>query len=161
MEFLSSQDWEMILRLFLAVVLGGLLGVERSLAGKTAGIRTYALVSMGSALFVIVSQLVAASYQSVGWRNFDPLRVASQVVVGIGFLGTGLIIFQSSKLRGLTTAAGLWVAAGIGLALGFGLYPLALAAAVLTLFVFTILWFLQEYLNRRLLRPPSKPPPAS
>lgn len=138
-----------VLKLVLAILLGGTLGLERSLARKTAGMRTYTLVALGSALFVIVSQVVTDQYLAMGIRAFDPLRVASQVVVGIGFLGAGLIIVQNNKLYGLTTAAGLWVAAGIGMAVGFGLYVLAIAVTILTLFVFTVLWYVERYVEAK------------
>ncbi len=132
--------------LLLAALFGAALGLERTLAGKHAGVRTYALVSLGSALFVTISELVITNYASFGnpLITLDPLRIPSQVVVGIGFLGTGLIIFRDSKLSGLTTAAGLWVAAGIGVAAGFGLTLLAGFAAILTLLVFTLLWRFEQ-----------------
>lgn len=131
-------------RLIAAVFFGGLLGFERTVAKKTAGLRTYALVSLGAALFVTVGDLISRLSIGVAGFQFDPLRVASQVVVGIGFLGAGLIIFRNDRVSGLTTAAGLWVAAGIGLACGFELYILALIATLLTLFVFVVLWFVEE-----------------
>lgn len=148
------QEFWLIARLFLALILGGVLGMERTLAGKTAGLRTYGLVSMGSALLVITSQLVTDYYFSIGVRAFDPLRVASQIVVGVGFLGTGLIIFleREHRLSGLTTAAGLWVSAGIGMAVGFQLYGLAIGATALTLFTFTVLWLFEEFFDRRMKR---------
>ncbi|KKT58440.1 MAG: hypothetical protein UW53_C0034G0007 [Candidatus Giovannonibacteria bacterium GW2011_GWA1_44_25] len=138
--FISNID--IISRLLVAMILGVLLGIERAVAGKTAGVRTYALVSIGAALFVIVSVIVSGWY--LGEMSFDPLRVASQIVVGIGFLGAGLIVFKESHLSGLTTAAGLWVAAGIGMASGFGLFLLAIVATLITLFVFTVMWFVEE-----------------
>ena len=140
------EYWEIILRLVLALLLGGFLGLERTLAHKMAGLRTFALVSLGSALFVIIGELVA---QTVGGYGIDPIRMASQVVVGIGFLGAGLIIFKESKLSGLTTAAGLWVSAGLGIAAGFGLYFLAIMALILTLFVFVVLWMIENKLKAR------------
>ena len=88
------------------------------------------------------------------------MRVASQVVVGVGFLGAGLIIFQGNKLRGLTTAAGLWVAAGLGMAVGFGLYGVALLVTALTLATFTLLWQVENYLDRRLASPFEREKPA-
>jgi putative Mg2+ transporter-C (MgtC) family protein len=136
------------LDLFVALILGGVIGIERTRWHKTAGVRTYALVSLGSALFVVVSRIIDIQYLSL--TNFDPLRVASQIVVGVGFLGAGLIILQDNKLKGLTTAAGLWVAAGIGMAAGFGLYAVALFATILTLCVFTLFWYLEK------LVPPSR-----
>ena len=124
-------------RLLLAGLLGAALGLERSIAGKHAGMRTYALVSMGSALFVIVS--VLASYQLSAFSGINPLQVASNVVLGVGFLGTGLAVFRGEHPVELTTAAGLWVAAGIGMATGFGFWFLALAAAVLAVLILTLL----------------------
>ena len=124
---LSSLYLEIFIGLLLAIFFGAVLGIERNLAGKMAGMRTYALVSLGSALFVSISRLVLASVQSP-MLNADPLRLASQVVVGIGFIGAGLVVFRGSELTGITTAAGVWVSAAVGMACGFGLYALALFA---------------------------------
>ena len=119
---------EITIRLFVALLLGGLIGVERDYRSKDAGIRTHFLVALGSALFCVVSQF------GFGVDLKDSSRVAAQVVSGIGFLGAGTIIFQKDKnvVRGLTTAAGLWVTAAIGLACGTGMY---VAAAISTAFV--------------------------
>ncbi len=143
-QHLLISNTDLIMRLLVAMVLGVLLGIERARAGKTAGVRTYALVSMGSALFVAISMAVAGWYNTSSAVVVDPLRMASQIVVGIGFLGAGLIVFKESHLSGLTTAAGLWVAAGIGMAAGFGLFFLAFVATLITLFVFTVMWFIEE-----------------
>jgi putative Mg2+ transporter-C (MgtC) family protein len=128
---------DIVIRLVLAMLLGCLIGSERLFSGKTAGMRTYALVSLGSAVYVIVSLLVTNEYLYVA--NFDPMRMASQVIVGVGFLGAGLIIFKDSKISGLTTAAGLWIAAGIGVSVGYGLFEVAILASFLTLFIFIVL----------------------
>lgn len=133
-----------IVRLAIAVGLGALLGLERTLAGKTAGLRTYAMVSLGSGLFVIISQIVSFNMNG----SFDPLRMAAQVITGIGFIGAGLVIFQDHKITGLTTAAGLWVSAGVGMASGFGLYSVAIVATVFVVLVFTIMWFIESFLKR-------------
>lgn len=133
-----------IVRLAIAVGLGALLGLERTLAGKTAGLRTYAMVSLGSGLFVVISQIV--SFNMSG--SFDPLRMAAQVIAGIGFIGAGLVIFQDHKITGLTTAAGLWVSAGVGMASGFGLYSVAIVATIFVMLVFTIMWFIESFLKR-------------
>jgi len=146
MEFFDPQTIEMFVRLSVAMFLGLILGIERVFAHKTAGMRTYALVSMGSALFVVISGVIAPQYLAI--TNFDPLRMAAHIITGIGFIGAGLIIFRGDQLRGITTAAGLWVAAGIGIASGFGLYSLALFATLLTLFVFTILWFIESKIKK-------------
>ena len=139
---LIAQNSPVFLQLILATLLGSLLGVERSLAHKTAGMRTYALVSLGAALFVIISQNVLAGLPN--GITFDPLRMAAQVVTGIGFLGAGLIFFNQEKLQGLTTAAGLWVAAGIGMAVGFGQNTIALFTTAITLLVFTSFWYVER-----------------
>lgn len=145
MEF-STID--ILVRLVVALLLGGVIGVERTLAGKTAGLRTYAMVAMGSALFVLVSQIV--SLQFINLTNFDPLRLASQVLVGIGFIGAGLVFHNNKDMKtsGLTSAAGLWVSAGIGMSAGFGLYSLAIIAALLTLLIFTILWYVEKLFKK-------------
>ena len=117
---------ELTIRLSLALVLGGAIGIEREYRAKEAGFRTHFLVALGSALFCIVSQY------GFGIDLKDSSRVAAQVVSGIGFLGAGTIIFQKNVVRGLTTAAGLWVTAAIGLACGTGMY---VAAAITTLMV--------------------------
>ena len=118
--------WDFILRIFIAGLLGGLIGFEREFRAKEAGVRTHFIVALGSALFMIISQ-----YAFDG--QFDHARVAAQVVSGIGFIGAGVIIFQRNVIRGVTTAAGLWVAAAIGLACGAGMYAVATAAMLMTI----------------------------
>lgn len=138
---MGAEHIEVLFKLFVAMFLGIVLGIERALANKTAGMRTFSLVSIGSALFVIISQQVTSEF--IGLTNYDPLRVASQIIVGIGFLGAGLIIYKGPGVVGLTTAAGMWVAAGIGMAVGFGLYYIAVIATIFTLFIFLVLWFVE------------------
>lgn len=139
----------MFLKLFMAMLLGVILGIERTAAHKTAGMRTFGLVSMGAALFVVISEIITEKYLGIGISTIDPIRMASQIIVGIGFLGAGLIMIRESGIQGLTTAAGLWVSAGIGVATGFGLYGLAIIATILTLFVFTILWFIEKKIREK------------
>lgn len=139
-----AQD--MYTHLFLAMALGMVLGVERFIAHKTAGMRTYTLVSMGAALFVIISQEIVARYSS---NIFDPLRMAAQIVAAAGFLGVGAIFHNADgRVSGITTATGLWVAAGVGMACGFGLYSLAILVTFLVLFTFIVLWFIEEQLRK-------------
>lgn len=133
------------LEVILALCLGCLIGVERTVAGKMAGVRTYGLVAMGSCLFIIISEMVSTTHTAF---PVDPLRLAAGLVTGIGFLGAGLIIFKDSRLNGLTTAAGLWVASGIGMAIGFGFYSIAVFVTFLTLFTFTVLWSLENKIKR-------------
>ena len=137
---------DIIIRVSMAVGLGALLGVERTLAGKTAGVRTYSMVSLGSALFVIISQIFLSNVSNISLAN--PLLMASAVVTGIGFIGAGLVIFQDHKVVGLTTAAGLWVSAGIGMASGFGMTNLAVVALISALIIFTVLWFVEKLLRK-------------
>ncbi|MBR1491012.1 MAG: MgtC/SapB family protein [Bacteroidales bacterium] len=127
-------DWNLILRLLLAGVMGGLIGLERELRAKEAGFRTHFIVALGSALFMIISQFAFSG-------RFDAARVAAQVVSGIGFIGAGVIIFQKNVVRGVTTAAGLWVAAAIGLACGAGMFDVAGAAALMTVLCLELLHF--------------------
>jgi putative Mg2+ transporter-C (MgtC) family protein len=134
-QFLT-QNSEIIIRLSVAVFLGLLIGVERFLVRQQAGMKTHALVSLGSALFVIVSELLAIKYNDM--NGFDPTRIASQIIVGVGFLGAGSIMLQDSRLKGLTTAGGIWVTAGIGMAAGFGFFKLAFVTTLLVLFVFVV-----------------------
>lgn len=125
--------WEFTLRLLIAGVLGSIIGLDREYRAKEAGFRTHFLVSLGSALFMIVSQYGFAGVVGEPGVALDPSRVAAQIVSGIGFLGAGTIIFQKQFVRGLTTAAGLWATAGIGMAVGGGMYLLGVSATILTL----------------------------
>jgi len=118
---------EPFLQLILAAVLGGLVGIEREHKRKEAGLRTYAMISLGAALFAIV----AFAHDGVG----DPIRVVQAVAPGIGFIGAGVIIYRQFRVEGLTTAAGLWVVAGIGLAAGVNLYFIAIFVALFTLVI--------------------------
>ncbi len=133
---------EIFLRLLSAAFFGLFIGSERTLAGKVAGMRTYALVSMGSAMFIIISLIVTDAY--LGKTNFDPMRTLAAIISGVGFIGAGLIVMRDKLLRGLTSAAGLWVAAAVGAASGFGLYELSFFASVLTVLIFTAIWFVEH-----------------
>ena len=141
-EFFAPQNIEIFKQLLLAVGLGAAIGVEREVAHKSAGMRTHALVSLGSALFTIVSH-------SLSGPTVDPTRIAAQIVTGIGFLGAGLIVFDKSKLKGLTTAAGVWTASAIGMAVGFNLNAIAIFATLLTILVFVVLWPIERRFVKR------------
>ncbi len=134
---------EIIIRISIAVGLGALLGLERTLAGKNAGLRTYAMVSLGSALFIIIAEVVSSTIP-----NSNPLLIGSAVITGIGFIGAGLVLFQDHKVTGLTTAAGLWVSAGVGMASGYGLYQIAIVSFVAALLIFTLFWFIESILKK-------------
>lgn len=141
-QFFSS---EIFINLFIAMVLGMAIGIERFIAGKTAGMRTYTLISLGSALFVTISQIVTTQ---MGGYNYDPMRIAAQVVAAAGFLGVGAIFHKDNQISGVTTASGLWVSAGVGMAAGFGLYSLAVTVTILTLFTFIVLWAIEKQIRR-------------
>ncbi len=145
-NFLDAGTLDIALRLFIALLLGMIIGTERVWAHKTAGMRTYALVSMGSALFVVVSNEIVKTLTNFPGTN--PLMIISQIVVGVGFIGTGLIFTKDSKLMGLTTATGLWVSAGIGMASGAGLFNVAILATIFTLCIFIVLFFIERGLKR-------------
>lgn len=128
---ISVSGWAIALRLLVAVLLGAILGLERELKDKSAGIRTHSLISLGACLFTLIS------IDGFGGRA-DPSRVAAQIVTGIGFLGAGAILSNGASVRGLTTAAGIWVTAAVGTACGLGyLAPAAgsVAGAIAVLIV--------------------------
>ncbi|TAN35829.1 MgtC/SapB family protein [Patescibacteria group bacterium] len=145
--FLSAGELEVILKLFAALFLGMSLGIERALAGKTAGMRTYGLVTMGSALFVIIGVLASGGFENTKVFTDSSARVTAAIIQGIGFIGAGLIIFKGSKVSGVTTAAGIWIAAGVGAAIGYGFYVLAVTTAIFTILAFTTLWYIENKLK--------------
>ncbi|OGI72175.1 hypothetical protein A3J61_00420 [Candidatus Nomurabacteria bacterium RIFCSPHIGHO2_02_FULL_38_15] len=145
-NILSSETLLIGARLGVAMILGMIIGAERILAHKTAGMRTYALVSMGSALFIIISLIITSRYENV--TVFDPMRLAAQIVSAAGFICAGLVIVRKDGIVGLTSSAGLWVSVGIGMASGFGLYNVAIIATILTLFIFVVLWFVEKSLQK-------------
>lgn len=130
---LSACIW----RLLLSMLLGCAVGFERKRKGQTAGIRTFALISMGATLAMLVSIYVPQELMNA--IDGDPTRIAAQVVSGIGFLGAGAIIQMKGSVRGLTTAAGIWMVAMIGLAVGCGLYTVSVVATLMILFILILL----------------------
>ena len=147
---MNMITYEFVLRLFVAAMLGGVIGLEREYRAKEAGFRTHFLVALGSGLFMILSQFgfddVLGHYEQV---SLDPSRIASQVVTGIGFIGAGTIIFQKHVVRGLTTAAGLWVTSAIGMTAGAGMYVLSIATTVLVLICLEALYFILQHFGTR------------
>ena len=129
----NTMIWDFVWRLVLAALFGTIIGLDREYQEKEAGFRTHFLVSLGSALMMIVSQYGFSEILTHDGVSLDPSRIAAQVVSGIGFIGAGTIIFNHQIVRGLTTAASLWATAGIGLTAGAGMSWLALAATILTL----------------------------
>lgn len=138
---------QMMLRLFLAAVLGGVIGFERELNEKAAGFRTHILVSTGSCLIMITSMHLFDIYQGIA--NVDPTRMAAHVISGIGFLGAGTIIRSRASVLGLTTAASLWSTAGLGVGVGCGLYSVCIGATFLILLSLTTL---NKFLDKTIYR---------
>lgn len=142
-EFLSAINGvevtttSSVFKLFLSMLLGSMVGWERKRKGQIAGIRTFALISMGATLAMILSIYVPQEY--LGLKNGDPGRIAAQVVTGIGFLGAGAIIQMKGSVRGLTTAAGIWIVAAIGMAVGVGMYAVSFVSTALILVVLLLL----------------------
>ena len=132
-------NWSNIISLLTAVILGSIIGLERELRGKPAGLRTNTLICLGSCIFTIISTSLPGS---------EPGRIAAQIVTGIGFLGAGAIIQSGASVHGLTTAAGIWVVASIGMACGTKTYFLAISAAILTLIVLLLLPPLEKKIGK-------------
>ncbi len=147
-DFLRSFNLVTIcLRLVLAAIFGGAIGLERGRQRRAAGLRTHVLVCVGAAL---TATLGFFSYEVLGCLHADPLRVSAQVISGIGFLGAGTILLKGRfQITGLTTSAGLWVAAAIGLALGIGFYEGAAIAFVISLLTVTVLQKFEHRINKR------------
>lgn len=148
MEIREVTYLAVALRIFAAALLGGILGLDRGLKNRPAGLRTYMLVCVGSCLIMLTNQYV---YQVFGIG--DPVRMGAQVVSGIGFLGAGtIIVTRRSQIKGLTTAAGLWTSAGVGLALGIGFYEAALAGGLAIFSVMTLLHKLDDKMHSKAKR---------
>ena len=145
MVFREITYLSILVRICASVIIGGIIGLERGMKNRPAGLRTYMLVCVGSCLIMLTNQYI---YQTLGAG--DPMRLGAQVVSGIGFLGAGtIIVTKHNQIRGLTTAAGLWAAAGVGLALGIGFYEAALTAALAIYLILTVLHFLEARVNRK------------
>lgn len=142
-------DFQLFFQLILAAFLGCFIGLEREIRKKEAGMRTYSLVCLGSALFSILAFEIFNQLNSNPGISFDPSRVIQAVAVGIGFLGAGIIIFREQHVEGLTTAAGLWVVAAIGVAIGSGFYFIAISTALIAMVILSILRITEEkFLNK-------------
>ena len=137
--------WGIVIRILVSVVLGGIIGLERGMKNRPAGLRTYMLVCMGSCVVMLINQ-----YTTQVFGTGDPVRLGAQVISGIGFLGAGTIIVTShNQIKGLTTAAGLWTSACIGLAIGIGLYEVAIVAGLCVFLVLTVLHEMDYFLHSR------------
>jgi putative Mg2+ transporter-C (MgtC) family protein len=139
------SDFELIQRLLLAALIGGLLGLEREIRQKSAGLRTNILIAVGTTLFTLMS------YELADAPGADPGRVAAQIVTGVGFLGAGAIMRTDDRIHGLTTAATVWVNAALGVTVGGGEYHLAMIGTAVTLVVLLLLHPIEAALDRRLM----------
>jgi len=140
---------EVIIQLILATFLGALIGLERGIKRKEAGLQTYSLVALGACLFTIISFELFNSFFSKAGVSFDPSRIIMAIAIGIGFIGAGVIFRQASGIIGLTTAAGLWTTAAIGVAIGANLYFLAIFTAFLAIFVLAGFGLLEEKILKK------------
>jgi putative Mg2+ transporter-C (MgtC) family protein len=134
-------DLQVAMRLVLSVMLSGLIGLERQISRRTAGLRTHILVSLGSCLIMLTSMHIFDIYKNIA--PLDPARIAAGVITGVGFLGAGAIMVQGQGVKGLTTAASLWTVAGIGLAVGCGFFSAAIVTTILTLMVLFFLRYVE------------------
>jgi putative Mg2+ transporter-C (MgtC) family protein len=151
-EFKMSMDmvhinlFSVIIRLLLAAVIGAVIGIEREHQNQTAGLRTHMLICIGAALTMLTNQFITENL----FASADPTRIGAQVISGIGFLGVGTIIVTGKqKVRGLTTAAGLWASACAGLAAGIGFYEGAIAGTIIIFFVMVIVQRVDRYINSK------------
>jgi putative Mg2+ transporter-C (MgtC) family protein len=135
-------DWQVVVRLTLSVVLSGLIGIERQVHRRSAGLRTHILVCLGSCLIMLTSLHIFDIYKNI--VPLDPARIAAGVITGVGFLGAGAIMVQGQGVRGLTTAASLWTVAGIGLAVGCGFFSAAIVTTILTVVVLFFLGYIES-----------------
>ena len=137
---------EVVIRILTAIFVGGLIGLERGMKNRPAGLRTYMLVCVGSCLVMMTNQYI---FQSTG--SGDPMRLGAQVISGIGFLGAGtIVVTRHNQIKGLTTAAGLWVSAGLGLALGIGFYEGAITAGIGVYVILAIMQGLDNRVHKRI-----------
>lgn len=145
MAYYVITQHSVITRILMSIFIGGMIGMERGLQNRPAGLRTYMLVCVGACLIMMTNQYI---YQFTGAG--DPMRLGAQVVSGIGFLGAGtIVVTRHNQIRGLTTAAGLWTCAGVGLALGIGFYEAAITAAIGIYVILTLLRRLDSRVHKR------------
>ena len=145
MEIREVTYLAIAVRIVAAVVLGGLLGLERGMKNRPAGLRTYMLVCVGACIIMLTNQYIFQVY-----GTGDPVRMGAQVVSGIGFLGAGtIVVTRRNQIKGLTTAAGLWTAAGVGLALGIGFYEAAICGGLAVLVVLIVLQRMDNNMHRK------------
>jgi putative Mg2+ transporter-C (MgtC) family protein len=142
------NEWEGLARLALAALLGGLIGFERETVDQPAGLRTHMMVALGSAIFMVGSIMLVTEFGDGQEQvRVDPTRIGSTIVMGIGFIGGGIIFQHKSHVRGVTTAAGLWVAAAVGMVTGAGFYITAIGSVALALLILVLMRRIEEWTN--------------
>jgi putative Mg2+ transporter-C (MgtC) family protein len=151
---LDPDNTDLALRVLAALLCGGLIGLDRELRSHAAGMRTHALAAEGAALFTIAGILIASEAHKVGYIGADPSRVASTVAQGIGFLAAGVIFGSAARVKGLTTAAGLWTTAAIGMLCGGGFFEVAIFATVATIVVLSFFKIVEDQIDRVARRTP-------
>ena len=145
------MDIEIVYQLILALILGSIVGLERELKKRGAGLQTYSLVALGSCLFTIIAFELIDFFVGQPIITFDPSRIIQAVAIGVGFIGGGVIFRQGAGIAGLTTAAGLWVAAAVGVAIGAKFYFLAIVATLLALFILVVFGFFEKkFIDKKL-----------
>lgn len=147
---MDNPQIQIVLQLIAALLLGGIIGLEREHKGKEAGLQTYTLVTLGSCLFTILSFEVFKFFIGQPGISFDPSRIILAVATGIGFIGGGVIVHREFRTEGLTTAAGLWTAAAIGVAIGLKLFLVAFLGALFTIFILVVYGEIEKrFLNKK------------
>jgi putative Mg2+ transporter-C (MgtC) family protein len=158
----AIAPWEALLRMFVAAVVGGIVGLDRELRKKPAGLRTHILVSLAAALFTLITfELHAEFGQRIDDANADPIRIIEAVTAGVAFLAAGAIIQSRGNVQGLTTGANMWLAGALGVACGSGYYTLAAIGTVFALIVLVILGRLEMSMERRATRDEAAEPAAA
>lgn len=148
---MSTGDWlidsSVLFRVFLALVLGGAIGLEREMHGRPAGLRTHVMVCLGAAILMLASEYTQKSLAETGPAVFNPDRVAAGIITGIGFLGAGAIMRDGNFVRGLTTAGSIWFVAGLGIVIGKKFYPLALCSTLAALMVLVLFRYVEDWVS--------------
>ncbi|MDA0691712.1 MAG: MgtC/SapB family protein [Nitrospinae bacterium] len=146
-----SGDWfidsSMLFRVFLSLVLGGAIGLEREMHGRPAGLRTHMMVCLGSAILMLGSEYSQSTLVATGRGVFDPDRVSAGIITGIGFLGAGAIMREGNMVRGLTTAGSIWFVAGLGIVIGKKFYPLAVCSTLAALTVLVLFRYVENWVS--------------
>ena len=148
---MSSGDWlidsSVLFRVFLSLFLGGVIGLEREIHGRPAGLRTHVMVCLGAAILMLASEYTQKTLGEASSAVFNPDRVAAGIITGIGFLGAGAIMKEGNLVRGLTTAGSIWFVAGLGIVIGKKFYPLALCSTLAALMVLVLFRYLEAWVN--------------